>query len=197
MRSGELRRNRNMLIGIVGVLGGGKGTVVEYLLAKGNFKHYSSSDLLITILEERGDVVDRDGMNRIANELRATDPAGVPAENYKRYEAEDGEGDVIFESIHSVPEADFIKSIGGIMIGVTAAPDIRYERILKRGSVKDGITKEKFIEQQKREEVGSADANKSNIFAAIAQADFIVENNGSIGELEEKIEVILKQLEDM
>ena len=184
-----------MIIGIAGVIGGGKGTVVEYLMSKGTFAHYSSSDLLIKILEERGEVVDRDGMNRIANELRAADPAGVPAENFKRYEAEDGEGDAIFESIHSVPEADFIKSVGGIVLGITADPDIRYERIVKRGSVKDGVTKEKFIEQQKREEAGSDDPNKSNIFAAVSQADFIIENNGTIEDLHKQIDVVLAQLE--
>ncbi|MEZ4195058.1 MAG: AAA family ATPase [Candidatus Paceibacterota bacterium] len=139
-----------MIIGIVGSLGGGKGTVVEYLLSKGNFSHYSSSDLLIKILEERGETVDRDGMNRVANELRAQNPAGVPAENYKVYEANDGTSDAIFESLHSVPEVEFIKSVGGVVIGVTADSNIRYDRILKRGSVKDGVTKEKFIDQQKK-----------------------------------------------
>ena len=184
-----------MIIGITGSLGGGKGTVVEYLRSKHNFAHYSSSDLLVTILEERGEVVDRDGMNRIANELRAENSAGVPAENYKRYEAEDGESDVIFESIHSVPESDFIKSIGGIMIGITASPEVRYERILARGSVKDNISREKFIEQQQREEAGSDDPNKSNIFDAIAEADFVIENNGTLEELQAQVDQILKSLE--
>jgi dephospho-CoA kinase len=134
-------------------------------------------------------------MNRRANELRANHPDGVPAENFKRYEAEDGESDAIFESLHSLPEVEFIKSVGGIVIGVTALPDIRYERILKRGSVKDGVTKEKFIEQQNREEAGSDDPNKSNIFKAIAQADFVIENNGSLEELQAKVDEILKSLE--
>lgn len=184
-----------MIIGIVGVIGGGKGTVVEHLMSKGRFTHYSSSDLLITILEERGEVIDRDGMNRTANELRALDPAGVPAENYKRYEAEDGEGDAIFESIHSVPEAEFIKSVGGVVIGVTADPDVRYERILKRGSGKDGVSKEKFLEQQKREETGGEDPNKSHIFAAIAGADFVIENNGTVADLQQKVDEILRILD--
>lgn len=162
-----------MILGIAGTLGAGKGTVVELLKAKG-FKHYSSSDLLIDILKERGETVDRDGMNRVANDLRANNPAGVPAENYTRYEAEDGESDVIFESLHSVPEADFIRRIGGIVLGVTADPDIRYDRVLARGSVKDNITKEQFIAQQEREERGTGDANKSNIFAILESADFLI-----------------------
>lgn len=185
-----------MIIGITGLIGGGKGTVVEHLLSKHRFVHYSSSGLLTKILEERGEEIDRDGMNRVANELRAINPDGVPAENYKRYEAEDGKSNAIFEAIHSVPEVEFIKSMGGIVIGVTADPDIRYERIVARGSVKDHVTKEKFIEQQKREEAGSNDPNKSNIFATLAQADFLIENNGTLESLHAEIDKILKVLDE-
>ncbi len=183
-----------MIIGITGSIGGGKGTVVNYLKEKKGFSHYSSSDLLTQILEERDEVVDRDGMYRIGNELRANDPAGVPAETYKRYEAKDGVSDVIFEALHSVAEVDFIKSVGGVVIGVTADPELRYERIKARGSVKDNVTKEEFLVQQKREEEGTDDPNKSNIFATLAAADFVIENNGSVAELEEKMEKILSQL---
>lgn len=182
-----------MILGIAGTLGAGKGTVVEFLISKG-FKHYSSSDLLIDILKERGETVDRDGMNRVANELRANNPAGVPAENYARYEADDGVNDVIFESLHSVPEADFIRSIGGIVLGVTADPDIRYDRVVARGSVKDNITKEKFVEQQAREEQGTDDVNKSNIFAILKEADFLITNNGTLEELEQQVNAVLQKL---
>lgn len=182
-----------MILGIAGTLGAGKGTVVEHLMARG-FKHYSSSDLLIEILKERGETVDRDGMNRVANELRSNNPAGVPAENYQRYEAEDGEGDVIFEALHSMPEADFIRSIGGIVLGVTADPDIRYDRVVARGSVKDDITKEKFIEQQAREEKGTGEVNKSNIFAILETADFLITNNGTLEELTQQLDDVLEEL---
>jgi len=183
-----------MIIGITGTLGGGKGTVVDYLRDKIGFSHYSSSDLLIEILKERGETVDRDGMNRVANELRANNLAGVPAETYKRYEAEDGQSDVIFEALHSADEVEFVKSVGGIVLGVTADPDIRYERISKRGSVKDDVSKEKFIEQQQREESGSDDVSKSNIFAALKHADFILENNSSLDDFHQQIDKILATL---
>lgn len=183
-----------MIIGITGSLGGGKGTVVEYLIKKHGFKHYSSSDLLVELLKERGDVVDRDGMNRIANELRAKNSAGVPAETYARYEAEDGQSDAIFESLHNVAEVDFVKGVGGVVIGITADSDIRYDRIRLRGSVKDDVSKEKFIEQQAREEKGSADPNKSNIFDAIKNADFVIQNNGTLEELHQQIDAILKEV---
>jgi len=161
-----------MIIGITGSIGGGKGTVVDFLKDIKSFAHYSSSDLLTEILEERGEVVDRDGMARIANELRAQNAAGVPAETHAQYMSDGSPKDAIFEALHSVPEAEFIKSIGGVVLGVTADSDIRYERVVARGGVKDNISKEKFIEQQKREEEGSDDPNKNNIFRTLKVADF-------------------------
>jgi dephospho-CoA kinase len=183
-----------MVIGITGSLGGGKGTVVDYLISKHGFSHYSSSGLLTEMLKERNETVDRDAMYHLANELRAKNPAGVPAETFAKYEAEDGESDAIFESLHTVREVDFIKSVGGIVLAVTADSDIRYERILSRGSVKDNVTKEQFIAQQEREEKGSADKNKSNIFDTIKVADFVIENNGTLEELQQKVDEILKNI---
>lgn len=183
-----------MILGIVGSLGGGKGTVVAYLKERYGFAHYSSSDLLIEMLNERGETVDRDGMSRVANELRAANPAGVPARNFERYEAADGEGDVIFESLHSVPEAQFIKEVGGVVLGVTADPDLRYQRIRERGSVKDNVTKEQFIAQQEREERGSTDPNQHNIFSALQEADFLIENNGTLEDLHAQVDRIMETI---
>lgn len=163
-----------MLIGITGSIGGGKGTLVNYLSQFKSFSHYSSSDLLIKILKERNELVDRDGMNRIANELRANNPAGVPAETYKQYLADGSPKNAIFEALHSVPEAEFIKSKGGLILAITANPNVRYNRIKGRGSAKDNVTKEEFIVQQQREELGSDDPNKSNIFDVIKIADYVV-----------------------
>lgn len=186
-----------MIIGITGSIGGGKGTVVDYLIEKKGFAHYSSSGLLTEILEERRETVDRDGMNRIANELRTANPdGGVPAETYKRYQADGSPEYAIFEALHNVAEVKFIQSIGGIVIGVTADPEVRYDRIKARGSVKDNVTKEEFIEQQKREEEGTDDPNKSNIYAALKQADYIIENNGTLEELHQQIDDVLIKLEN-
>lgn len=183
-----------MVIGITGSLGGGKGTVVEYLIEKYNFAHYSSSGHLVALLEQRGEVVDRDAMNRIANELRAGDAAGVPMETYKQYVADGAPENVIFESLHSVPEAMFIKSKGGHIIAVTADSDIRYERVVQRGSVKDNVTKEEFVAQQEREEHGDEDQNKSNIFSVIKMADFTIHNNGTLEELHAQVDEVLKKI---
>jgi len=183
-----------MIIGITGTIGAGKGAVVEYLIKKKGFAHYSCSGLLKEILEERGEIVDRDGYSRIAKELRAKDSSGVPGLAYARAQNE-GARDSIIEALHSVGEAEFIKSVGGIVFGVDANIDVRYRRISTRGSEKDNVSYEKFIEQSKREDEGGSDASGHNIRGAIKIADYVITNNGTLEELHAQIEEVLRKIE--
>ena len=59
-----------MIIGITGTLGAGKGTMVEHLVEKYNFHHYSARTFLTENLNARGEAINRDTMTAIANELR-------------------------------------------------------------------------------------------------------------------------------
>jgi dephospho-CoA kinase len=70
---------------------------------------------------------------------------------------------------------------------------MRYARITKRGTSTDNISFEVFIENEKRE-MTSKDPNKQNISKVIEMADFIFENNGTIEELNEKVEKVLAEL---
>ena len=123
-----------MIIGIAGTIGAGKGTVVEYLVKEKGFTHYSSSGLLKEMLEERGEIIDRDALAKLAREIRAEDPNGVPKLTYERMQR-DKPKHAILEALHTVGEAEFVKGVGGFIIGVDADIDLRYERIQKRGSV--------------------------------------------------------------
>lgn len=182
------------IIGIAGTIGSGKGTVVEYLTQCKDFAHYSSSGTLVELLEERGEFVDRDAMNRIADELRANRPGGVLAINLERAQ-KDKHDHVILEAIHSSGEADCVRAAGGIILGVDADVKIRYDRVSQRGTVKDDISFEKFLEQHQREDKGSGDAHKSNILEVIETADYTVTNDGTLEELHAQLDEIVKQID--
>lgn len=184
-----------MIIGITGTIGSGKGTVVDYLREQKNFLHYSvSGDILTSILQERGETVDRDGMNRVANELRAANPAGPVGVAYEKYMSEGNGQDIIIEALHSVPEVEYVKSVGGLVLGVNADPDIRYDRISARGSVKDNVTREEFRLQQEREDTGTGDPNKSNLSATFKQSDYRIVNDGTLEQLHQQIDQILNNI---
>jgi dephospho-CoA kinase len=183
-----------MIVGIAGTIGAGKGTVVEYLVEKKGFVHYSSSGLLKEMLKEKGEFIDRDAMAKLAREIRSKDPCGVPKLTYERFKKEHPEN-AILEALHTIGEADFIRSVGGIIIGVDADIDIRYARIQKRGSEKDNVSYEKFKEQAKREDDGTSDASGHNIRGVIDTADYLVVNNGSLAELHGQLEKILETID--
>ena len=43
-----------IIIGITGTLGSGKGTIVEYLVQKRGFRHYSVREYLLEIIRKAG-----------------------------------------------------------------------------------------------------------------------------------------------
>jgi dephospho-CoA kinase len=181
-----------MIIGITGTIGSGKGTAVAYLKSKG-FSHYSSSAALKEILAERGLPATRDHFSPLAQEIRAADEAGVPKLAHKRM-LEEVPDHAIFEALHSVGEAEFVRSIGGVIIGVDADPHVRYERSVGRGEEKDQVTFEEFLKHSRREDEG-AEGSGHNIREVINMADAVVQNDGSLEDLHRQLDAILARFD--
>lgn len=183
-----------MIIGITGTLGAGKGTVVEFLKAHG-FVHFAVSDTFLrNEAKRRGLQPDRPTRRDIANEYRAQGPTKLMEAVLAEAAGEIAAGtDVIVEPQHTVPEVEFIKEHGGIVLSVDADLPVRYERITKRGSEKDHVSYEEFVAEQVKE-LASADPNKNNLAAAIEAADYHFLNNGSVEELHVQIEEVLAKL---
>ena len=180
-----------MIIGITGTIGAGKGTVVEYLKSKG-FAHYSSSNVLREVLKERGLPQTRTYMSPLADELLSKYEGGVLHVSSERAQR-DGAKDYILEAIHRESEAAFVRSIGGIIIGVDADIHKRFERSVKRGEgEKDNVTYEEFLEHAKREDEGQGGGGP-NIRAVMKNADAVLMNNGTQEELFAQVEEVLKK----
>ena len=178
-----------MLIGIAGTLGAGKGTVVDYLKTKG-WTHYSASGYLREVIISRGEIVNRDSYSKTSGEIRRVDPAGLVKILYSRIVANGVECSII-ESLHDVGEAEFIKAQGGILLGVDANLEIRYQRSLLRGSEKDNVSFDDFKRHIEREENGTG---HHNIRAVIDMADYVIQNDGTLEELHSQIESFLRTL---
>jgi|AntRauTorckE6833_2_1112554.scaffolds.fasta_scaffold37097_3 dephospho-CoA kinase len=177
-----------MIIGIAGTLGAGKGTVVEYLKSKG-FVHYSTSGMFKAILESQGHTANREAYTWLGDTFRSLGPAGPIAIQYAI--AKQDESDVVIESIHDVPEAEFLKNKGAVVLGVDVSLETRYERISSRGSEKDSVTFEEFKTIAVHEEEGGG---KHNIRGVLSLADHTIMNNGTIEELHQQVEAWLQTL---
>ncbi len=179
-----------MILGLTGSFGAGKGAGVEYLKTKG-FVHYSARTFIVEVLEKRGMHVDRDSMILVGNELRKEfGPSYIIVSLYKR--AQENGGDAVIESLRAVGEVESIQAKGGLVLGIDAGPQIRYERAVARGSETDHVSFSKWQEQEK-EENNQSDPTKQNIFGALQLSDAVVQNNDSFEEFHNKIDEVLKK----
>lgn len=185
-------KNQQMIIiGITGTLGAGKGTVVEYLTRYCGFAHFSVRAFISRELDRRGMPVNRDTLTALANEMRAKNsPSYIIEELYKEAALE--EKNCIIESIRTPGEVDALRCKPDFfLLAVDADPRIRFNRVRKRNSETDKVSFSTFINSEQRE-MHSEDPNKQNLAECIRQADFVIENNGSMEELHEKTEEFLK-----
>lgn len=182
-----------IIIGITGTLGAGKGTIVDYLVEKKNFSHFSVRQYLLRIIRQKGMPENRDSMVSLANDLRQQHgPAFIVEQLF--IEAQASNKNTIIESIRNVGEIEGLRKLGTFyLLAVDADTELRYNRIIARQSETDHISFDEFIANEKRE-MQSTDMFTQNIFACMQQADFLLTNNGTYEELFNRIEEICNHL---
>jgi dephospho-CoA kinase len=184
-----------IIIGITGTLGAGKGTIVDYLQDRYHFEHFSVRQYLTDILISQGIEPNRDNFTILANRLRSENnsPSFLIEKLYE--EAEKSNKNCIIESIRTVGEIKVLREKGDFyLLAVDAEPKLRYDRIVLRKSETDRIDFETFIANEQRE-FKSEDPNKQNLSACIKEADFILENNTDLQNLQNQVDQIIAKIE--
>jgi len=180
-----------MLIGITGTNGAGKGTVVEYLVMKKGFSHFSARMFLIEEVQKRGLSQNRESMRDVANALRKEHEPSYLME--RLFEVAKDEPKAVLESVRTIGEAEFLKKNGAFLFAVDADRKRRYKRITARGSVTDDVTFKEFCDQEDRE-MASPDPWDMNVFGVMQISDARIENNGSVEKLHQKVDEALALL---
>ena len=184
-----------LIIGITGTLGAGKGTIVDFLTKEKDFMHFSVRAFIAEEILRRGMAVNRDSMVIVANDLRKNNSPSYITDCLYEEALVKGRNSVI-ESIRTPGEIYSLRQKGRFyLLAVDADPVIRYERIKQRQSETDHIDYETFLENEKRE-MDSTDPNAQNIGKCIELADFKLWNNGTMEQLNRKVEEILLEIEE-
>ncbi|MDD3281544.1 MAG: AAA family ATPase [Bacteroidales bacterium] len=182
-----------VIIGITGTIGAGKGTIVDYLTSKKNFKHHSVRSYLLNEIKKRNLEPNRDSMVLVANQLRESHTPSFIIDELTK-EAVKNHSNSVIESIRTEGEVLSLRKYPNFyLFAVDALPEIRYQRIVLRSSETDNIDYQTFIQNEKRE-FTSANPNNQNLKRCIELSDFKFVNNGSIQELYNQIENVLSKL---
>jgi dephospho-CoA kinase len=180
-----------MIIGLTGSFGAGKGYVADYLVDKKKFAHFSARTFIVKELTRQGIPVDRDTMIDEGNRLREAYGPTYIFEQLVTMAKEHG-GNAVVESVRAVAEARYIKEQGGHVLGIDAEPQVRYERIVKRGSETDHVTFEEWHAQELRES-NPDDPTKQDVFGALRESDYIIMNTTSLEQLEAEVDAFVEK----
>jgi len=182
-----------IIFGITGTLGAGKGTVVDYLVNKKGFIHFSVREFLLEEIRKQHLPENRDSMVIVANNLRSKYGSSYIVDELCKRAKMSGENTII-ESIRNVGEIISLRNAEKFyLIAVDALQSLRYERIMIRNSETDSISYEEFVSNENRE-MQSDNPSAQNIQACIELADVVFFNNGTQEELHAQIENYLLQI---
>jgi len=171
-----------MIIAVTGRISAGETTLCELLERKG-FQRLSLSDILRDMLREQGRPVVRENLRKLGDSLRKK--MGKAAIAKLAWEKMKGGGNWVVDSVYTYEEGKFLRDRGAYLVGVVAPIELRYQRSLERGDRYSSI--QEFLEDdEKDQELG--------IDKMVAEADFVVSNDGTIEQLEKKVEAMLKAI---
>lgn len=180
-----------LVIGVVGLQGAGKTEVARAAMKLG-IPSVHMGEVVLEEVKRRKLEPTEANVGETANDMRRLEGPAAIAKRCMPKIVKMGEGAkaVIVDGIRSEVEVEEFKKAFGdkfFLIALEAGERTRYRRVMGRGRVDDASSFEEFLRRDKRE-------LNWGLAKAMAKADLVVKNEGSIEEFHEKIAEIIRKL---
>jgi len=185
-----------IVVGLTGTMGSGKETVMEALTHKFNCYIVTLSSIIRAELEKKKKAFDRKTLQDMGNELRQKYGSGILAKLAVDYLPRDKEM-IVINGIRNIGEIDYLKKTFGnkfVLIAVNASQEIRWQRVQSRIRSTDPKTWEEFVILDERDRGIREPLYGQQIDRCAEGADFVISNNGSVEELQNKINGVIEKL---
>jgi len=179
---------KRVIIGLVGEIASGKGTIVKYLEDKYQASNYRFSTIMRDVLDRLHIEHTRDSLQKTSSMLRETFGENILAKVMADDVKEDKNNIIVIDGVRRVEDIEFLKQDENFkLVFVDVSLEKRYERIIGRSENEDD--KNKTFEEFKLDAQREAELTIAGLKEI---ADTVIDNNGSVEELEKQIEELLK-----
>lgn len=180
-----------IVIGLVGPIASGKGTISEYLKSIG-FQYFSLSNVVRAETQERGLEMNRQNLQDVGNDLRENFGGAVLVE---RLVDEIMKHDfVVIDGVRNPQEIIAIKdNFDGKIVHISAFKNRRLERYLRRAEDRgeDSASVSKFKKVDARDLGQGEDDNGQKVSECLAMADFKLVNNSTVEQFYQDCQAML------
>lgn len=182
---------KKITIGIAGRMGCGKGRASAYLIKKYQAQRFRSSDPLRSVLDTFCIPQSRENMGKLSTFLRVTYGESIIAHAVVELIEKSEANICIFDGMRRKIDAETLCSLDNFfLLFIETDEKLRYERYVKRNENPGDaeMPYDEFLERSNAEPEREIDLLKE-------KADFIVKNNGTLEEFEQRIEEIIQKIE--
>ena len=171
----------HLVVGLTGPNASGKGEVASFLASLG-FSVHSLSDVVRDEATRLGLDHSRDTLIRVGVEMRSRHGPGALARRVLPRLTDRA----VVDSIRNPGEVAVLRRLPRfLLLGIDAPQPLRFQRSLLRGRLGDGATLEDFASKEERE--NSTTRAGQQLLATLAQADIVIVNDGTIGDLRRRV----------
>ena len=190
-----MKKKKSLIIGLVGLPGAGKTTVAKQLASKG-FVHVTLSYFIKEEAKKDGiSDFSREVLQNYGNKMREAYGPQILAQLALKKIREERPQKVVIDGVRNLYEVAFLKVENNfVLIGITARPKLRYQRLTERTDRPWRGTYAEFLKQEQREDsLGSREIGL-RVKECFKQAHFEIDNNKTLEHLRTATDVALKNV---